>query len=574
MFRTFQVAEPGNLPAWQQNRIYNHFTFDSLLLFKSHRIDTKIDEIFDTRVGVMETSGIHVPQDCETLKDAVELSEWHTGNGKYAKYARILEGKRFPKIVIGKGRHVVAVVDAEDYEDDLDAEEYEDDLDDKDDANITDDGGYLHISSPMNIVGDPDVPKEEIVVVGGIWFKRGIPKNCHLQQLTLCQSKGHGVLGWSSFTMEDVIVEKCRFSGVCAIVRGERSVVARCTNVEVRKCGWSGVVVEGIVESALITLIGDNTKVHHNGTEGDSHEYGLKVEGSSSTIQLVSPLTKEQVSVDNDGGYNWGAISGGVINQIKTITQAEFTEVLEQEAAIASQMDTLTKLIKATTNTSLTVNMPEDSNLNEFVKAVDLVNMENHFTADRTITIVVGKGEHQIDGQYLQIYSPMNIVGDSDVPQEEIVIVGGIVFVKGIPKNCHLQHLTLRQAKEKGVFGWSSFTMTDVLVEQCEYEGVYASGHGVVARCTNVKVRKCGRSGVVANHGASITLIGDKTTVSKNSTKKENDEYGLAVTGSSSSTIQLVDPLTKEKVSFDNEGGGNWGAADDGNIEQIKTITA
>ena len=561
MFPTFQVAEPGHgkLTVYQQTRIYDNFTFYSLLLYKSHRIDTKIDEIFDMRVNRMKSSGIKVPQDCRTLKDAVELSGWHTGNGKYAKYANLL--KRFPKIVIGKGEHVVAVVDAEDYKDELD---------DKDDANITDRGGYLHISSHMNIVGDTGVPKEEIVVVGGIWFKTGIPGNCHLQNLTLRQSKGHGVLGWSSFTMKDVIVEQCRFSGVCAIVRGERSVVARCKNVEVRECGLSGVVVGG---GALITLIGDKTKVHQNCAEGDTNEYGLKVWGGNSNIQLVYPLTKENVSINNiEGLNNWGANSGGKINQIKTITEAEFIEVLKQEAEIASQMDTLTKLIKATTNTSLTVNMPEDSNLNEFVKAVDLVNMDNHLTADKTITIVVGKGEHKIDGQFLDIYSPMNIVGDPGVPKSEIVIVGGILFVKGIPKNCHLQHLTLCKAKHKGVFGWSSFTMTDVLVKECEYDGVYASGDGVVARCTNVEVRKCGRSGVVANHGASIALIGAKTMVQENSTKGEKDEYGLAVSGSSSSTIQLVSPLTKETVSLYNNGGRNWGAADGADINQIKTI--
>jgi hypothetical protein len=30
-------------------------------------------------------------------------------------------------------------------------------------------------------------------------------------------------------------------------------------------------------------------------------------------------LTKEQVSIDNGGGGNWGALYGGDINQIKTI---------------------------------------------------------------------------------------------------------------------------------------------------------------------------------------------------------------------------------------------------------------
>jgi len=66
-------------------------------------------------------------------------------------------------------------------------------------------------------------------------------------------------------------------------------------------------------------LIGAKTTVHHNCTKGDSD--GLTVSGSSATIQLVSPLTKEQVSLDNGGGGNWGAGGGGGINQIKTISQ-------------------------------------------------------------------------------------------------------------------------------------------------------------------------------------------------------------------------------------------------------------
>jgi hypothetical protein len=58
--------------------------------------------------------------------------------------------------------------------------------------------------------------------------------------------------------------------------------------------------------------------VHHNCTDGDSDKYGLTVYGASATIQLVSPLTKEHVSLDNGGGGNWGAAFGGDINQIKT----------------------------------------------------------------------------------------------------------------------------------------------------------------------------------------------------------------------------------------------------------------
>jgi hypothetical protein len=191
---------------------------------------------------------------------------------------------------------------------------------------------------------------------------------------------------------------------------------------------------------------------------------------------------------------------------------------------------------------------------------------------DGLTTIVVGKGEHQIDGEYLEVASAMNIVGDPGVAKSEIVVVCGVWFKKGITGNGHLQHLTLRQAKGNGVWGESSFTMDDVLVEQCRYHGVYTNGPGTVGRCTDVEVRQCGGSGVCASNGASITLIGAKTTVHHNCTKGRSGDYGLTVYGASA-TIQLVSPLTKEQVSLDNGGGGNWGAEDGGDINQIKTIS-
>jgi len=191
----------------------------------------------------------------------------------------------------------------------------------------------------------------------------------------------------------------------------------------------------------------------------------------------------------------------------------------------------------------------------------------------RMTTIVLGQGKHHIDGPYLYISSAMSIVGRPDVPKENIVVVGGIEFKKDIEGNCHLQNLTLREAKQCGVFGCSSFTMEDVLVEQCG-GGVVANGTGVAGRCTNLEVRQCGSSGAVAEDGASITLIGAKTTVHHNCTKGGSDGYGLHVGFSASSTIQLVSPLTKEQVAIDNSGGGNWGAECGGDINQIKTIAA
>ena len=210
----------------------------------------------------------------------------------------------------------------------------------------------------------------------------------------------------------------------------------------------------------------------------------------------------------------------------------------------------------ATATATDSVRVPEDCKT--LKEASDRVNRD-----DCLATIVLGQGEHHIDGRYMFVSSAMSIVGDPAVAKEEIVVVGGgIYFKKGIPGNYHLQHLTLRQSKGAGVVGESSFTMEDVLVEQCVEDGVVANGRRVVGSCTNVEVRLCGGSGVVAKCAASITLIGAKTKVHHNCTNGKRWCYGLQVcysSFSSSSTIHLVAPLTKEQASTDNGGGGNWG---------------
>ena len=152
---------------------------------------------------------LRVPGDCKTLKEAVQ---------------RVHENGRLTTIVLGEGEHVVEVYKIFD--------ENDNEIDDN----------TLVISSAMNIVGDPGVPKEKIVVLGGIHFKKRIQGNCHLQHLTLRQAKLHGVVGESSFTMEEVLVGQCGIHGVWAAGTG---VVGRCTNVEVRQCGceWSGCIL-------------------------------------------------------------------------------------------------------------------------------------------------------------------------------------------------------------------------------------------------------------------------------------------------------------------------------------------
>ena len=74
------------------------------------------------------------------------------------------------------------------------------------------------------------------------------------------------------------------------------------SNCQVSHSKYSGVRVWG----GLITMNGSGTSIHNNVTGGNSGWYGLYPSSSSSSIHLVSPLTKESVSINNGGGGNYG----------------------------------------------------------------------------------------------------------------------------------------------------------------------------------------------------------------------------------------------------------------------------
>jgi hypothetical protein len=119
--------------------------------------------------------------------------------------------------------------------------------------------------------------------------------------------------GSSSFTLNDLMIDQCGEYGVCAY---GSSTLAKCTNITVRQCKLSGVMAQN---GGTIIIGGAKTSVHENCTEGETWDYGLKVFGPSSKIQIISPLTKESISERNKGGGDWGANYGADVNDIKTI---------------------------------------------------------------------------------------------------------------------------------------------------------------------------------------------------------------------------------------------------------------
>jgi hypothetical protein len=129
-----------------------------------------------------------------------------------------------------------------------------------------------------------------------------------------------------------------------------------------------------------------------------------------------------------------------------------------------------------------------------------------------------------------------------------------------------IEDLTIKGAKRTGL--WAEEGMKVIMrgctVEDCGEDGVYADEADIT--CDDLQVIGCGGSGVFAYRHATITLSGHGTSIQGNGTKGRSCDYGLYAYDSSSS-IHLVPPLTKEQISKNNGGGGNWGGS--GTIAQV-----
>ena len=132
-----------------------------------------------------------------------------------------------------------------------------------------------------------------------------------IQDLTIKGGEGKGLYACEGMKviMRGCTIEKCGGSGVIAF-----GADITCDDLQVIGCGWSGVCA---VDNATITLSGHGTSIQGNVTKGRSDDYGLDAYSSSSSIHLVPPLTKKQISKNNGGGGNWG----GVVRNIKQISK-------------------------------------------------------------------------------------------------------------------------------------------------------------------------------------------------------------------------------------------------------------
>jgi hypothetical protein len=386
------------------------------------------------------------------------------------------------------------------------------------------------IKCSVNIFGAWGIDKSKIVVLGGFKIIKNICGNVHLGNMSIrppISRKGlHGVMGLSSFTLENVVLKGNGGDhldykhGVFVDGAANHSIVARCKNVQVSQFGGSGMFASN---GATIILSGTETKVNENLCYCSSYtcyNAGLNVDFRNSTIQLCTPLKKEVICVNNGKDRNWKKRCGRIGE-----------DYVEGLLRIPKGSKSLRDAIKLMKDSSGTMKLQK---------------------------IILSEGEHQMP-TYAKISSALKIVGEPNVDPKKIVVLGGFHINKGVKGHVHLENMTICHSRGSGIVAMSSFSVKDVIIEKCDTHGMVVKGSSVRGRCTNIKVLDCGRNGVIALNGGAIKFDGRKTSICGNCLKGGNSDYGLNVFGSISSTIQFVDPLTKEIVSKNNYGGGNWG---------------
>jgi len=129
-----------------------------------------------------------------------------------------------------------------------------------------------------------------------------------IEDLSIQRGMGMGLYANSGGM--DLIVRRCNVKK-CGMGVSAQEAHISCDDVQVVGCTHSGVLAQ---YGGTVKLSGENTRIEGNVTSGDSGSYGLWARYSSSKIQIVTPLTKDTISINNGGGGNCGR--SGTIEQI------------------------------------------------------------------------------------------------------------------------------------------------------------------------------------------------------------------------------------------------------------------
>ena len=171
-------------------------------------------------------------------------------------------------------------------------------------------------------------------------------------------------------------------------------------------------------------------------------------------------------------------------------------------------------------------------------------------------------GMHDEKGGDVEIDFALKVVGQN---KDDVKIRAGLENTGEEEDDLFLSDCTVTGAKGTGVFGVedASMHLKNVCVEKC-------GGHGVVSSTlrntmTDCNVNNNAGVGVFLRDGGCMIIDGSATTIHHNVKIGLSDWYGLHAYSSSDSIH--IKSLTKESISTNNGGGGNYGGCG-----TIKTI--
>jgi parallel beta-helix repeat protein len=164
-------------------------------------------------------------------------------------------------------------------------------------------------------------------------------------------------------------------------------------------------------------------------------------------------------------------------------------------------------------------------------------------------------GVHDEQGEEVTIDFALKVVGQN---KDDVKIKAGLMIKGKEEEDVFFTDLTVTGAKECGVWGneGASMHLKNVSVEKCGSCGVvvYSTKRNTMTDCNVNNNKMCG---VYVCDGGRMVIDGSATTIHHNVTGGNSVLYGL-YTWDSSSSIHLKS-LTKESISTNNGGGGNYG---------------